>query len=142
VLSIAYTSWEHSSAVTHAVLYLQRISLLPLCTHLQLLSTLTRVLLLLHSVVCPATCHTCSLNFCLHLIICTVIDALLQDWPLRWSDEFTNPVLDLNKWGYSIGNACDLGFCGWGNNEQQVYDSKWYHSMLRISLHCMLMQWM
>jgi hypothetical protein len=43
-----------------------------------------------------------------------------QDWPLRWADEFTNPVLDLDKWGYSIGNACDLGFCGWGNNEQQV----------------------
>ncbi|KAG5180749.1 hypothetical protein JKP88DRAFT_279225 [Tribonema minus] len=46
-----------------------------------------------------------------------------KNWPLRWSDEFNGGNLDLNKWQYSIGNACNLGYCGWGNNEQQSYQS-------------------
>eukprot|EP00953_Heterococcus_sp_UTEX-ZZ885_P018676 10438-Heterococcus_DN1.PRE.1 len=46
-----------------------------------------------------------------------------KDWPLRWADEFTSTTLDLNKWGYGIGNACEYGFCGWGNNEEESYQT-------------------
>lgn len=44
-----------------------------------------------------------------------------KNWPLAWSDEFTSATLNTNMWEYGIGNACDYGFCGWGNNEQESY---------------------
>jgi beta-glucanase (GH16 family) len=40
---------------------------------------------------------------------------------LLWSDEFDGNELDLTKWSYMVGDGCDQGICGWGNNEWQSY---------------------
>lgn len=40
---------------------------------------------------------------------------------LLWSDEFNGSGLDPSKWSYQVGDGCDLGICGWGNNEVQNY---------------------
>lgn len=40
---------------------------------------------------------------------------------LVWSDEFNGPGLDLSNWTYEIGDGCDRGICGWGNEELEVY---------------------
>ena len=42
---------------------------------------------------------------------------------LVWADEFeVDGKPDPTKWGYDLGNACDLPCgCGWGNNELQIY---------------------
>ncbi len=41
-----------------------------------------------------------------------------------WGDEFTGTSLDLNKWTPQIGDGCDIGLCGWGNNELQYYKAE------------------
>jgi beta-glucanase (GH16 family) len=38
-----------------------------------------------------------------------------------WSDEFDGDALDTSKWEALIGDGCDRGLCGWGNNELQFY---------------------
>ncbi len=38
-----------------------------------------------------------------------------------WSDEFEGNALNTNNWGYDLGDGCDLGICGWGNEELQSY---------------------
>lgn len=43
------------------------------------------------------------------------------DWTLVWSDEFDGASLDASKWSVQEGDGCDLGICGWGNNELQWY---------------------
>ncbi len=40
---------------------------------------------------------------------------------LTWSDEFTASQLNTTQWTYEIGNGCDVGICGWGNNELEKY---------------------
>jgi len=40
---------------------------------------------------------------------------------LLWNDEFDRPELDLAKWSYILGDGCDVGLCGWGNHELEVY---------------------
>ncbi len=42
-------------------------------------------------------------------------------WTLVWADEFEGPSLDPAKWSAQTGDGCDLGICGWGNNERQWY---------------------
>ncbi len=42
---------------------------------------------------------------------------------LIWSDEFDGTSLNTNDWNFQTGDGCDLGICGWGNNEQQWYQS-------------------
>ena len=44
-------------------------------------------------------------------------------WELVWQDEFEGSELDDSKWSIQSGDGCDLGICGWGNNELQWYDS-------------------
>ena len=39
----------------------------------------------------------------------------------QWQMEFNEP-LDSALWNYAEGDGCALHLCGWGNNEQQVYD--------------------
>lgn len=39
----------------------------------------------------------------------------------QWQMEFNEP-LDSALWNYAEGDGCALNLCGWGNNEQQVYD--------------------
>ena len=45
------------------------------------------------------------------------------DWTLVWSDEFNGTALDAAKWSVQVGDGCDLGICGWGNNELQWYQA-------------------
>ena len=42
---------------------------------------------------------------------------------LTWSDEFSGNALDTTKWSYQTGDGCSEGLCGWGNNENQWYQS-------------------
>jgi beta-glucanase (GH16 family) len=47
---------------------------------------------------------------------------LLAQCPtIVWADEFDAPSLDLSKWSYQVGDGCQEGICGWGNNELQYY---------------------
>jgi beta-glucanase (GH16 family) len=56
----------------------------------------------------------------------SVCNELVLDEPdpnkLTWSDEFNvDGAPDSTKWDYDLGDGCDKGICGWGNNELQVY---------------------
>ncbi len=47
-----------------------------------------------------------------------------EDYPsmeLVWSDEFDGEALNLDNWTHEIGNGCNEGICGWGNNELETY---------------------
>ncbi len=41
-----------------------------------------------------------------------------------WQDEFDGTALDTSKWEVMIGDGCDYGICGWGNNELQSYQAE------------------
>lgn len=40
-----------------------------------------------------------------------------------WSDEFDGAALDTSQWEIMLGDGCDHGICGWGNNELQYYQA-------------------
>ncbi len=40
---------------------------------------------------------------------------------LVWSDEFSGTQLNTSNWGFDLGNGCNGGVCGWGNNELETY---------------------
>lgn len=42
-------------------------------------------------------------------------------YTLVWSDEFGGDELSESNWTYELGNGCNIGLCGWGNNELQIY---------------------
>lgn len=46
------------------------------------------------------------------------------DWELVWSDEFDSSALDTAKWNFQLAFGCELGICGWGNNEIQFYTDR------------------
>ncbi|NJB84663.1 beta-glucanase (GH16 family) [Lewinella marina] len=59
---------------------------------------------------------------CLFLSLFSLSLPLAAQCPnLVWADEFSGNSLDQTKWNYQIGDGCDLGICGWGNNELQSY---------------------
>lgn len=39
-----------------------------------------------------------------------------------FADEFDAMQLDSARWNVVTGDGCELNLCGWGNNEQQVYN--------------------
>ena len=41
---------------------------------------------------------------------------------LTFADEFEGDSLKREQWNVVTGDGCDLNLCGWGNNEQQVYN--------------------
>lgn len=43
---------------------------------------------------------------------------------LVWSDEFNGTAVDPLKWEFQLGDGCDIGLCGWGNNELQWYQAE------------------
>jgi beta-glucanase (GH16 family) len=47
-----------------------------------------------------------------------------SSWTLVWSDEFDGAELDPDKWSIQVGDGCDRGLCGWGNNELQWYQAE------------------
>jgi beta-glucanase (GH16 family) len=47
-------------------------------------------------------------------------------WTQVWSDEFDGPAgsaVDATKWNYDVGDGCQSGNCGWGNNEKEYYST-------------------
>lgn len=42
---------------------------------------------------------------------------------LIWSDEFDADEISMDVYNYEIGDGCNVGICGWGNNELQRYSS-------------------
>lgn len=45
---------------------------------------------------------------------------------LVWADEFDGPAgsrVDNSTWRYDLGDGCQAGNCGWGNNEKEYYTS-------------------
>ncbi|MEM7660373.1 MAG: family 16 glycosylhydrolase [Bacteroidota bacterium] len=47
-----------------------------------------------------------------------------ESMTLAFSDEFNDASLDESTWTYEIGDGCDKGLCGWGNNELQNYTNE------------------
>ena len=42
-------------------------------------------------------------------------------YQLVFSDEFNSSEIDTTKWNFEIGDGCQYGLNGWGNNELQYY---------------------
>jgi beta-glucanase (GH16 family) len=45
-------------------------------------------------------------------------------WVQVWSDEFEGAAgqrIDTTKWSYETQDGCQVGICGWGNNEKEYY---------------------
>ncbi|KAI9599068.1 concanavalin A-like lectin/glucanase domain-containing protein [Syncephalis fuscata] len=40
-----------------------------------------------------------------------------------FEDNFNSNTLNTNVWGFDLGDGCNIGICGWGNDEHQVYDA-------------------
>jgi len=55
------------------------------------------------------------------LLLLPLSSVLGQDYELVWEDNFDGDAVDLSKWRFQTGNGCNLGICGWGNNELQSY---------------------
>ncbi|MEO0469580.1 MAG: glycoside hydrolase family 16 protein [Bacteroidota bacterium] len=47
----------------------------------------------------------------------------LEGYDLVWEDEFDGSI-DESSWSFNIGDGCDRGICGWGNNELQYYTDR------------------
>lgn len=45
-------------------------------------------------------------------------------YSLVWADEFNNNSLDASAWSHQNGDGCDIGICGWGNNELEYYTNR------------------
>ena len=57
---------------------------------------------------------------------CRFPDDLGASYNLVWSDEFDGDSVDDSKWGYDLGDGCQISadLCGWGNNELQYYTDR------------------
>jgi beta-glucanase (GH16 family) len=47
-----------------------------------------------------------------------------EQWDLVWSDEFdgaADATFDTTKWRPDLGDGCQAGICGWGNQEKEYY---------------------
>lgn len=55
---------------------------------------------------------------------CQFPDDLENSYELIWNDEFDGSEIDQSKWSYDLGDGCDLGICGWGNNELEYYTNR------------------
>jgi beta-glucanase (GH16 family) len=53
--------------------------------------------------------------------------AASAEWTLVWSDEFDGPAgasPDSSKWRADTADGCQMGICGWGNQEKQFYTAR------------------
>ncbi|MEM9549105.1 MAG: family 16 glycosylhydrolase [Bacteroidota bacterium] len=60
-------------------------------------------------------------NITVALLIFSFANLFAQCPNIIWQDEFEKSTLDLSKWSFQNGDGCDIGLCGWGNNELQWY---------------------
>ena len=51
-------------------------------------------------------------------------------YDLSWADEFDAAELSDQVYNYEVGDGCDIGICGWGNNELQSYTSETKNSAI------------
>ncbi len=63
-------------------------------------------------------CH--ALVFIAALLLAPILSATTERCSPTWVDDFDG-VLDPSVWRVVEGNGCDVGLCGWGNNELQHY---------------------
>lgn len=56
----------------------------------------------------------------LFILFCFVHQSKAQFTSLLWSDEFTEPILNMANWKHDIG----VGSNGWGNNELEYYTNR------------------
>ncbi|MFU8811922.1 MAG: family 16 glycosylhydrolase [Balneolaceae bacterium] len=68
--------------------------------------------------------HAVTLLLFSILIFTGTFQAQAQRFELIWSDEFDTATLNTQWWSPEIGDGCNIGLCGWGNNELQVYTSQ------------------
>ena len=62
------------------------------------------------------------------------IETPTEQWTLVWSDEFegdSGSFVDTTKWRPDTADGCQMGICGWGNQEKQYYTA----STANISLN-------
>ena len=45
----------------------------------------------------------------------------MSKYGLVWAEEFDGDQVDTTSWSFQLGDGCDIGLCGWGNNELQLY---------------------
>lgn len=57
----------------------------------------------------------------LALLLFIAIPSIAQVGPVIWEDNFNS--LNTNIWVPDIGDGCDQGLCGWGNQELQSYQA-------------------
>lgn len=62
-----------------------------------------------------------KMRYLMVLLFCFGPNVAVGRWNLLWHDEFSSKRIDRKKWSFMIGDGCDLGICGWGNNEHQFY---------------------
>lgn len=65
-----------------------------------------------------------ALTFSLGIFAATLHAQTCDAPKLIWADEFNGNALDTTKWDIMLGDGCDFGICGWGNNEQQSYQAE------------------
>jgi beta-glucanase (GH16 family)/PKD repeat protein len=49
---------------------------------------------------------------------------VLAQQTLVWEENFNSTTIDSQTWTYDIGDGCDRGICGWGNNELEYYTNR------------------
>ncbi len=57
------------------------------------------------------------------LAACSLTAEAQQCPSVVWSDEFDGSAVDTSKWSFQTGDGCSEGICGWGNNEEQSYQT-------------------
>lgn len=57
------------------------------------------------------------------LIVGSIFSAQSQE-KIIFEEDFDGKSLDMNVWNYEEGDGCP-NLCGWGNNEEQIYDRKY-----------------
>ena len=54
----------------------------------------------------------------------------LEAYTMVWSDEFETQI-NPATWSYDLGDGCERGICGWGNNELEYYTDDPKNSFIR-----------
>lgn len=60
------------------------------------------------------------------------LSSSLDGYEMVWNDEFDGTEIDDSKWGYDLGDGCQISpdLCGWGNNELEYYTDRRENSFI------------